>query len=238
MSRRVAQKQAARVVREQLAAERRRRRTLWVSVIAVVVLVLAGGIGYAVYAGQRADSYTAPTGAVADGTGIPAGTGPTTVDVYEDFMCPHCKTFEETAGPTLDQLVADGKVRVVYHPIAYLDRFSTTRYSTRAAAASGCAATAGKFREYAEALFARQPPEGGAGLTDDELIQVGTSVGLTGQPFSTCVRDGTYRPWTQHVTDAASARGITGTPTVMVAGRPVQPLTTQAITSAVAAATR
>jgi hypothetical protein len=59
------------------------------------------------------------------------------------------------------------------------------------------------------------PREGGAGLSDDELIRIGGTVGLAG-PFAECVRDGKYRQWTDHVTEAASRRGVTGTPTIYV----------------------
>ena len=40
MSRRADQKQAARVVRQQLAAERRRTRTMWITFVAVGVLLI------------------------------------------------------------------------------------------------------------------------------------------------------------------------------------------------------
>lgn len=236
MSKRAGQKQAARVVREQLAKERRRQRTLWTSVIAVVVLVIAGAIGYSIYASQRPASYTAPPGAAEGDSGIAVGNGKVTMDVYEDFMCPVCNQFEKQSGATIDQLIADGKVRVVYHPVAYLDRMSTTQYSTRSSAASGCAAEGGKFHEYAKALFAQQPPEGSAGLSDDELVRIGTSVGLNESTFGPCVRNGKYKPWTAHVTDAASARGVTGTPTVYVAGKQVPQPTPDAIRAAVDAA--
>jgi protein-disulfide isomerase len=232
MSSRSGRKQSARVVREQLAKERRRRRNLWTSVVAVAALVIAGMIGWAVYAGQQSGAYNTPQGANEEATGIVVGGGKVTIDGYEDFICPACRQFESSAGSTLDQLVADGKVRVVYHPVAYLNRFSTTDYSSRSSAASGCAADGGKFREYAKALFERQPPEGSAGLTDDQLIDIGTSVGLNAASFGSCVRDGTYETWTEHVTDAASKQGVTGTPTVFVAGAPVD-ATAEAITAAV-----
>ncbi|GAA4682563.1 DsbA family protein [Phytohabitans rumicis] len=231
MSSRVGQKQAARVVRDQIAREKRRSRTLWTSVIAVAALVIAGLVGWGVLANQDSGSYTAPPGAVENGTGIAMGDGPVKIDVYEDFICPACGQFETQSGATLDQLVADGKATVVYHPLAFLDRMSSTNYSTRASAASGAAAEGGKFREFAKALFAKQPAEGSAGLTDNELIEIGRSVGL-GDAFAQAVRDGKYKAWTAHVTDEASGDGVTGTPTVRVAGKDVQP-TSQAILAAV-----
>jgi protein-disulfide isomerase len=224
------------VVREQLARERRRKRTLWTSVAAVTVLVIAGLIGWSVYAGQRSDSFQAPRNASSDGNGVVVGSGPVTMDIYEDFICPICHQFEQQSGATVDQLVADGKARVIFHPVAYLDRNSTTAYSSRSSAASGCAADAGKYRDYAKALFQQQPPEGGAGLPDDQLISIGTSVGLNQDSFGSCVRNGTFKAWTQHVTDEASKANVTGTPTVLVNGKQVQAPTPDALTAAVAAA--
>jgi protein-disulfide isomerase len=231
MSTRVGQKKAARVVRDQIAREKRRSRTLWTSIAAVAVLVIAGLIGWGLVASQDSGSVTAPPGAVEAGTGIKMGSGPVQIDIYEDFICPACGQFENQTGGTIDQLVAEGKVTVVYHPVAFLDRASSTDYSTRSSAASGAAAEGGKFREYAKALFAQQPAEGSAGLSDDQLIQIGRSVGL-GDAFAQAVRDGKYKPWTAHVTDEASGDGVTGTPTVRVGGKDVQP-TTQAILAAV-----
>jgi protein-disulfide isomerase len=232
MSSRANRKQAAAVVRDQLARERARARRMWVTIAAVAVLVIAGLAGWAVYASQRAGSYVAPQHATANGDGLVVGSGPKTVEVYVDFMCPHCKVFEESAGGTLNQMAAGNKIKLVSHPVAYLDRFSTTNYSTRASAASGCASDAGKLTEYSQTLFANQPPENSAGLSDDQLIQLGHTAGISGSGFDTCVRDGKYKPWVQHVTDAATARGVTGTPTVFVDGKQVEaslPAITQAL---------
>jgi protein-disulfide isomerase len=235
MSSRVGQKNAARVVRDQIAAEKRRKRRLWTSVIAVAALVIAGLAGWGVYASQRSGSVVPPPNATAT-SGISVGDGPVTLDVYEDYMCPHCKEFETRSGATLDQLVAQHKAKVNYHTLAFLDASSTTNYSTRSAAAAACADEGGKFRDYAKALFARQPAEGGPGLSDGELISVGTSVGLNEGSFGSCVQSGRYKSWVAAVTDAGASQGVTGTPTVKVAGTQVADLSPAGLTQAVTAA--
>jgi protein-disulfide isomerase len=215
---------ASPAVAAQLAAEQRRRRSRWAALVAVAVLAAAAAVGYHFYSAKPAEKVRVPAG-VADGddTGIARGTGTIIIDLYADFMCPNCKRFEETRGGLLDDLVAQGRAKVVVHPVAFLDRMSSgTQYSTRASAAAGCAADGGRFTEYTRTLFSQQPAENSSGLPDSRLIEIGRSVGL-GDDFATCVKNRTYRGWAGHVTDRAARRGVTGTPTLMVNGRTVDP---------------
>ena len=91
----------------------------------------------------------------------------------------------------------------------FLDEASTTNYSTRASAASACAADQGRFPEYAHALFEHQPPEGGPGLSDAELTAVGKEAGLA-ETFGNCVAEGPYLGWPSYVTERAAAAGVSG----------------------------
>ncbi|MGH4026348.1 MAG: DsbA family protein, partial [Pseudonocardiaceae bacterium] len=141
----------------------------------------------------------------------------------------------QITGPTVDELVRAGTARVVYHPVAYLDRMSSTEYSSRASAAAGCAAADGVYPKFATALFAQQPPEGGEGMPAQTLISIGQAAGA-GPDFGTCVRDGTYAGWAGQLTDAASRSGITGTPTVLVNGREISDRTPDGLRAAVASA--
>lgn len=104
-----------------------------------------------------------PAGTEDDGDGIVIGGGPATVDLYIDFICPFCRQFEEASGSVLAAIVAANAASLVYHPLGFLDRLSTTSYSSRAAAASGCASDANKFIEYKDVLFRTQPEEGERG---------------------------------------------------------------------------
>jgi len=192
-----------------------------------------------VAAGQESDktaNLTTPSVAVDEGTAFAVGTGPIKIDIYEDFICPACGQFESGAGATIDQLVAANKVTVQYHPIAILDRASSTEYSTRSAAASAAAAQGGKFAEYHKVLFANQPEEGSAGLDNAKLIELGKSVGLTDAAFADAVDAGTYKAWATKVTETATARGVSSTPTVLVGGQPLENRTAEGLTAAVAAA--
>lgn len=239
MSSRVSQKKATRVVREQLGKERRRRRTLWIGTAAVALLLIAGLIGWNVWRSETPEQYPTPAGVTNDGGTdaglVAAGSGPVTVEVYLDFLCPGCRQFEADATPTLDQLVAENKIRLVWHTLGFLDQgTSPPGYSTRSASAAGCAADEGKLKQFGEALFAQQPAEGGPGLSDDEIIEIGGTVGLITPSFARCVRDVEYRDWVANVNTEAARRGVNSTPTVFVAGQLVQDPTGATIAAAVA----
>ena len=164
-----------------------------------------------------------PAGATEEGDGIMIGDGPVRIDAFIDFLCPFCRRFELSSGSALAGLVAGGQVSLVYHPMNFLDDASTTRYSSRATAASGCAADEGRFLEYAHALFVDQPREGGPGLDNAELAAIGQAVGLAGAAFSACLTEGHYLDWAPYVTARAVALGVEATPTVLVAGSVVRP---------------
>jgi protein-disulfide isomerase len=240
VSKRVDQKQAARFVREQLARERQRRRTIVVSVVAGAVVLIAGLIGWGIWQSQKPSTYAIPAGVTGDGGDNGAvrvaGDGPVTVEVYLDYLCPACRQFESDTNSTVDQLLTAKKITLVWHPLAFLDDRSTTRYSTRSANAAACATDAGKLKEYGNALYANQPSEGSAGLSDDKLIDIGGNVGLNAPSFAQCVRDQKYAGWIAHVTDLAARRGVTGTPTIYVNGKVLTDHSPDGLKAAVAAA--
>ncbi len=222
------------LVRAQLAKERARLRNLVVSLVAAGTLLIAGVIGWGVYQSQRPTTFATPARATANGDGLVVGSGPVTVDVYLDFLCPACKRFEDDAGATMRQMITDGRIKAVFHPVAILDELTSTKYSTRSAASFGCAATVDgdKLLAYLEALYAQQPPENSAGLTDDRLIEIAGSVGISDPKFGTCVRDRTYHSWVARVTEQATDSGMRGTPTVRVNGKTIE-ASAQALSAAV-----
>jgi protein-disulfide isomerase len=162
-----------------------------------------------------------------------------TVDLYEDFQCPNCKTFEDESGSTLAQLVADGTVQARYHGMAFLDTSANDDYSTRALnAAAVVVATAGPdaFQTFHDLLFANQPAEGGSGLTDDQLVAYANQAGASGGTVEQDIRDLRYGDWVATATDQASKDGVTGTPTVFVDGTKLADLSPDGLTAGVAAA--
>lgn len=154
----------------------------------------------------------------APGTEAAAKGQPAKVVVYVDFICPICHQFEQTYGQKLTDLRNAGQITLEYRPIAFLDRNSTTNYSSRAAAAAACVANSNpdKYSDFFNKLYDQQPAEGSAGLSDQQLKDIASSVGAD---ISKCVDDKTYRPWVKYTTQLATSSGVTGTPTAIVDGK-------------------
>ena len=68
-------------------------------------------------------------------------------------------------------------------------------------------------------------------------VAVGAKIGLAVDSFAACVMAGRYLPWAAFVTERAIERGVSGTPSVYVAGMPA-PANARTIAAAVAAVAR
>ena len=235
---------ARRARREAWEQERRIQRkhtAILVSGLLAVLLVIGGLIAFGVYEVKKSPSLPVPASVTARTDGLVAGgSGPVTVEVYVDYECPGCKTFQSTAFATLTSMVAKNQITLVYHPVAMLDDLTKTQYSTRAADSAACAADRGAFLPYTQALFANQPEAHSAGLSDDALVQLAGRVGIIDPKFAQCVRAQTYRGWIAHETRLASAHPIAGAPNVLVNGQPItaygQTPTADELTTSVATA--
>lgn len=224
---------AARAAAE--ASERRRERTVKVVIAAVVVLIVGGIIGATLFATRNSTSADGgpsadpnaplPVGVSAPLYGAPVGTVETPVlDVYEDFQCPACAQLEAALGPTLEEMVTAGQVKVNYIPMNFLDRNLGNDSSTRAASAFGCAVDAGVAQQYHGVVFANQPADEGTGYTQEQLKAFGEQAGIAGpalDTFNSCVDNLTYTGWATLGNEAAGERGVTGTPTLYLNGEKV-----------------
>ena len=158
-----------------------------------------------------------PVSAVGPNGGVLVGdaNAPVTITEYGDFQCPVCARLHRLWEPTLEQLVQQGMVKFEFVGLEYLDQGGTE--SLRSAAAAVCAADVDKFVDYYSELYNEQSPTENSGfLTDARLLSFGRSAGITDPAFARCVSSRKYTGWVTKNTDAASRRGVTGTPTVLV----------------------
>ena len=211
----------------QVEAARRRGRTVTAVGVAILALVVAIGTSVQGMRDSTGVSSAVPSGVV-DRYAVPYGGGSdpkVVVDVYEDFMCPFCGQLEQGSGTLVSDFAGRG-VQFRYHVVAFLDRASSKRYSTRAMNAYGAVlAAAGPdvAKKFHDALYFQQPEEGSAGLTDDQLVQLAVAAGAEESAVEKPIRDLEYAQWVKNATDAASRAKVTGTPTVEVDGKRLPP---------------
>jgi protein-disulfide isomerase len=207
-----------------------------VAAVALLGMMVVGGV--ALWAVSRPDpkppvpgpTAQPPTRPADPADGLVVGTGKVRVDVYVDYQCPPCSTFEELTGDELTGYLASDRVTLSIHPVAFIDRRSTNQYSTRSAAAMACAHEQGKTMELHSYLLRHQPEEDTAGPTDQELVIAGNALGM-GSGWAGCVTGGEKLGWVEDATTAANADDIDSVPAVRVNNTPVKATRTDLVTA-------
>ena len=169
-----------------------------------------------VYVGKSKPSDIPTTSTKADGYGITFNAGSTPqIDIWEDFQCPICHSFEAINNSYINELATQGKAKVVFHPMSFIGAESVI-----AANAAACANDEKKFIEMHRALYEDQSTTENSGhWTTASMISLGASVGITSQSYASCVNNSKYSGWVQKIEDIASSKNVNATPTVFVNGK-------------------
>ncbi len=247
-------RESARLMREEQQKRAKRKRFALrggigiglLAVAAIVALVIVNSVGPAaagpanmasdgiLLTGDGTTVSATPTKALAaDATPVAtdrtALTDTANIEVYADYLCPYCGQFEATNGEQIATWVKAGNATLEFHPISILDSASAgSKYPTRAANAAVCVANyqPDDFLAVNTALFSAQPKENTTGLSDDDLVNLVTSAGVTDKQVASCIADGSFTNWVSSATKRALAgplpgadiEKIKGTPTVLVDG--------------------
>ncbi|MEU9008253.1 DsbA family protein [Streptomyces sp. NPDC048479] len=228
--------------RERQAKKDKTRRQLIVIGSTVVVLAIAGGIGYAIMQANKPTHWesvkdeknvTAPKNTEGEnGTTVVIGkpTAKKTLELYEDSRCPVCASFEQTVGATVKKDVDAGKYKIKYIGATFIDgeKSINGQGSKNALSALGAALNVSPeaFAEYKTALYSAKfhPNETDDKFSKDSyLLEIADTVpALKGNSeFKKNVEDGTFDGWAMKMTDAFSKSGVTGTPTLKMDGKTV-----------------
>jgi protein-disulfide isomerase len=214
------------LMREQKRRERM-RNLLVVGSVVVAVLIIAGVLFFVQSKKDTTGKAVTASGTPQNLTGsynvvVGKSSAPTTIKLYEDLQCPICQQFEQAAGQQVQAAIADGKVKVDYHMVAFLDRSSSTEYSSRALnAAMAVLSTAGPdaFLKFHTLAYQNQPAEGSAGVPDSTLIDWAVQAGADKADVTPLIDGNTYHQWVVNATDQMSKDDVTGTPTVFINGK-------------------
>ena len=240
MSAKAAKAAAAEARQEAAALEQKRQRKIRIIGGLVVVIVMAGLIAIPFLSNKDAvvpSNVALPSGVTSDTYGVKVGSAWTAADadkipvlqLWEDFQCPACARFEEASGSALQGLIDAGKVRVEYRPTIFLDKnllssntaAGNPNSSQRATLGFGCAVDANAAEKYHAGVFANQPTDEGAGYSNETLISIAESAGITGDALTTftdCLSSEKYAGWVANSYDAFNSEGVSSTPTGLLDG--------------------
>ena len=229
--------------KQQELEARRKRNTRMIGIgLGVLVLVIAGIFGYAIWntmsdkspdKAPAAEQLTPPNATEGHGIAIkskntqPASDVPNVV-VYEDSQCPICKDYETQYGNAMLQLIDEGKitleVRTAYFLDDQIEQTPNKKSSQRAAMAAAAADAVGKYREYHKVIYENQPREG-VGYTDQQLrVDFAAKAGITGDDLATFQKlydTKAYADFAKNSHEAMGKAGIGGTPTYVVNGKKI-----------------
>ena len=186
-------------------------------VIGMVAFIVAVGIIFSFISNRASSNFAIPAAvSEADGYGIVLNpTATPTIDVWVDYQCPACRTFEILNGGYLNEIIAQKKAKVVFHPLTFIGAESII-----AANAAACAADENKFVDMNLALFQNQAGSENSGKWQgDVMLAIGESIGIKSERFKQCVREGNYVKWTRNVTDASASKNVNSTPTIRINGK-------------------
>jgi serine/threonine-protein kinase len=181
-------------------APRTSSRRLWLLVGVPLVLVLVAIVLIVVVIAGRddapaTDSLGVTLTELADGVLVGSAAARTTIDVFDEPICPACGVFVRASSTEIQQAVDTRRIAVRYHLLNFLDANSASKtYSTRAVAASYCVAAENRVKTYQDfyaGLFAAdfQPREyGTTDPTDDDLANLAEKSGASTYG-SQCVRN-------------------------------------------------
>jgi protein-disulfide isomerase len=219
-----------RTERARLARRQRRIRVLAVGAGVVVLVAAAVAVGvlgqhHRETRGVKASSeYAGPYAPVilnADNSVIMAQPGVTkpVIDVYEDFQCPVCRSFEKGNGGMIQRLADLGQVKVVYHPFTIFSAEPQQANSIRAWAAAKCA-PANRWVRYHNALYASQPAETTVGgFPASLLVRLGKNAGIRSRDFAQCVQSQKYATQNPPVSNQITNGGVNNMLTLKLNGQ-------------------
>jgi protein-disulfide isomerase len=167
-----------------------------------------------------APSAITPLAIPSDGRTLGNASAPVTIDIYGDFRCSACLYF--TTGGTekslVDNYIATGKAKLVWHDFLTIDKAKHETASRDAANAAWCAADQGKFWTMHDWLYANQSPtEDASAFTQAKLAAIGQAAGLDMSRFQPCLDGGTHNADVA-TEDASTPPEVGGTPSVSVNG--------------------
>jgi hypothetical protein len=151
----------------------------------------------------------------ARGVSMGQENAPVLLHEFADYQCPACANFSTFAHPLIkERLIDEGIVRLVrydfplqFHPHAFL-----------ASRAARCTEETGRYWEYHDILYGRQPTWSAQRDPSGEFIEYAELIGMDPGEFRTCLRSAEHAEEVTRNLRLGESLGVSGTPTLMLNG--------------------
>lgn len=131
---------------------------------------------------------------------------------FSDYECPFCERFwSQTLGRIKENYIETGKAIFVYRdlPLGFHEPAAT-----REANAAECARKQGGdeiYYQFHDKIY-EQTPGNGAGISEGDLVEIGTDLGLNREKMAKCIQDQEFAEEIRKDVEDAGKAGISGTP--------------------------
>jgi protein-disulfide isomerase len=176
--------------------------------VVTAIVLLIGLIAAVLWFALKPDFTPAPVG-YEDQPTLGQPDAPLKIILFENFMCEHCKAFEEEVFPQLKRDYIDtGKVEVYYVNLAW-----GSEQAELSAHAGECAYRQDEaaFWQFKSDVYKAQ----GSWQTLDDLLSVAGAT-MDTEPLRQCVEDQRYASEVQRDLGLADKVGVQGTPSIVV----------------------
>ncbi|MHA6511337.1 DsbA family protein [Tessaracoccus sp. Z1128] len=221
-------------LRQQQELEERNKRTrriltvgavlVAVTVVAVLAIVIVQALGRTTTVAE--EQLTPPNATDSLGILLAAKApqeGTPHLVVWEDFQCPACAAREESYGPVIEQLVADGEITAEIRTAFFLDAGLRNDSSKRAALAAAAADEVGAFDAFHRVVYANHPATEGTGFTEQQLrVDFPALAGIEGEDltrYQQLYDTRAYNDFTDEANQKFNDDRIGATPTFLVSGQ-------------------
>jgi protein-disulfide isomerase len=202
----------------------------------IAVLVMVGIFAYTRFNPAQSNPSVASGELQLEGQPVlGSADAPTSIVLFEDFLCSHCATFSEDIQPKLEQeLVKPGKARLYFINFSLVQNFGID--SETAAIAGECVYEQDNdaFWLFEPALMrAQRQIRYNAEALSDLAAQVAPD--LDAASLKTCIEERRYKDRVDSERDMGLGVGVNGTPSVFVNGKKLDAPSFESIKAAVEA---
>ena len=208
-------------------------RNLTLATAGVLVLALLGFLGYSQFIARTEGVSAGEASGYADQPTLGSEDAPVKLILFENFLCEHCKAFEEEAFPRIrSNYIETGEVEAYYVNLAWGPENATT-----AGLAGECAYQQNEeaFWDYKSALYDAQADHEGSWATTDNLVTIAREnvPALDADALRTCIEEERYVDEVQRDLDLGDTVGIQGTPSLVIGNQGLQGPSYEAIANTI-----